>query len=246
MKKFGLIGYPLGHSFSTEFFTNKFDELGLKDHTYSLFEMEYLKEFPAIWSDQELQGVNVTIPHKEHVIDFLDHLDSSAQKIGAVNLVKRGQGKLKGYNTDYLAFKETLISWLPHRNLTALVLGTGGASKAVQAALDELGIGYGVVSRRKAGGNYTYLELKKQPALIAENLLIINACPLGTYPNILECPDIPYEQLGDNHFLYDLVYNPEETTFMKLGKTQGVSAKNGIEMLHLQAEKSWDIWCNQE
>lgn len=245
MEKFGLIGYPLGHSFSKKFFTEKFEELGLTNHTYDLFEMEYLKEFPAMWSNHDLHGVNVTIPHKEHVIGFLDLLDTSAQKVGAVNLVKREHGKLKGYNTDYLSFKETLASWLPHQDLTALVLGSGGASKAVQAAMDELDIDYEVVSRKKTSGDCTYMDLKKQPNLIAENLLIVNTCPLGTYPDINEYPDIPYEQLGGNHFLYDLVYNPEETKFMKLGKEQGAAVKNGIEMLHLQADKSWDIWYNQ-
>ena len=242
MEKFGLIGYPLGHSFSKKFFTEKFEELGLTNYTYDLFEMEYLKEFPVMWKNHNLHGVNVTIPHKEHVIGFLDLLDSSAQKVGAVNLVKREHGKLKGYNTDYLSFKETLTTWLPHQDLTALVLGSGGASKAVQAALDEMDIDYEVVSRKKTSGDCTYLDLKKQPSFVANNLLIVNACPLGTYPDIDKSPDLPYDQLADKHFLYDLVYNPEETKFMKSGNARGATVKNGIEMLHLQADKSWDIW----
>ena len=242
MEKFGLIGYPLGHSYSKKFFTEKFEKLGLTNHKYELFEMEYLKEFPAMWLNKDLHGVNVTIPHKEHVIGFLDYLDSSARKVGAVNLVKRELGKLKGYNTDYLSFKETVEAWLPHRNLSALVLGSGGASKAVQVGLDELDIDYEVVSRKKTSGDHTYLTLKKDPDLIASNLLIVNTTPLGTYPEVDDKANIPYDHLSDKHFLYDLVYNPEETQFMRAGKERGATVKNGIEMLHLQADKSWDIW----
>ncbi|MCP4458508.1 MAG: shikimate dehydrogenase [Cytophagales bacterium] len=245
MEKFGLIGYPLGHSYSKKFFTEKFEKLGLTNHKYDLFEMEYLKEFPAMWLNNDLHGVNVTIPHKEHVMGFLDYLDSSAQKVGAVNLVKREQGKLKGYNTDYLSFKETLDAWLPHKNLSALILGSGGASKAVQVGLDELDIDCDVVSRKKTSGDYTYLNLKKDPEIIGANQLIINATPMGTYPEVDDRPDIPYDQLTNKHFLYDLVYNPEETQFMKSGLAQGATVKNGIEMLHLQADKSWDIWYKQ-
>ncbi len=245
MEKFGLIGFPLGHSFSKKFFTEKFEQLGLTNHKYDLFEMEYLKEFPAMWLNNELHGVNITIPHKEHVIGFLDYLDSSAQKVGAVNVVKREQGKLKGYNTDYLSFKETLGNWLPHKNMSALVLGSGGASKAVQVGLDELDIDYEVVSRKKTSGDYTYLNLKKEPEVIAQNPLIVNTTPLGTFPDVDERPDIPYDQLSSNHFLYDLVYNPEETAFMKAGKDLGAKVKNGMEMLHLQADKTWDIWCKK-
>ncbi len=242
MEKFGLIGYPLGHSYSKKFFTEKFQKLGLTNHKYDLFEMEYLKEFPAMWLNNDLHGVNVTIPHKEHVIGFLDFLDSSAQKVGAVNVVKREQGKLKGYNTDYMSFKETLVNWLPEKKMSALVLGSGGASKAVQVALDELDIDHEIVSRKRTEGDYTYLDLNKNPEVLAENQLIINATPLGTYPEVEESPDIPYDQLGAEHFLYDMVYNPEETAFMKRRCSQGANAKNGIEMLRLQAEKTWDIW----
>lgn len=242
MEKFGLIGYPLGHSFSKKFFTEKFKKLGLINHTYDLFELECLSEFPAMWKNNELHGVNVTIPHKEHVIEFLDYLDASAQKVGAVNVVKWEQGKLKGYNTDYLSFKETLEKWLPNKNLSALVLGSGGASKAVQVGLDELDIVHKVVSRKKTSGDYTYLNLKKEPKIVTKNHLIINASPLGTYPDVDELPDIPYDQLTSSHFLYDLVYNPEETLFMKSGKERGATVKNGMEMLHLQADKAWDIW----
>ena len=246
MEKFGLIGHPLGHSYSKKFFTEKFEKLGLNNHKYDLFDMEYLKEFPSMWENHELHGVNVTIPHKEHIIGFLDLLDSSAQKVQAVNVVKREHGKLKGYNTDFMSFKETLENWLPHRNLTALVLGSGGASKAVQVALDEIDIDYEVVSRKKTAGDHTYLSCKKSPEVIEENKLIINTSPLGTYPDVDECPDISYEALTSEHFLYDLVYNPEETLFMKKGLENGASVKNGIEMLRLQAEKTWEIWNRKE
>ena len=204
--------------------------------------MEYLKDFPALWNNKELHGVNVTVPHKENVIGFLDLLDSSAQKVGAVNVVKRELGKLKGYNTDYLSFKETLKQWLPHSNLEALVLGSGGSSKAIQAALDELNIDYEVVSRKKTGGDLTYLDLKSNPELITGHRLIINTTPLGTYPDVKEKADIPYDHLTNEHFLYDLVYNPAETAFMTAGKEYGANTKNGLAMLRLQAEKSWQIW----
>lgn len=245
MEKFGLIGYPLGHSYSKKFFTKKFEKLGLKNNTYDLFEIDHLEEFSAFWLKNNLHGMNVTIPHKERIIDFLDELDASAQKVGAVNVIKREQGRLKGYNTDYLSFKETLDKWLPDKNLTALVLGSGGASKAVQVSLDELDIDYEVVSRTKTSDNYTYLDLKKELKVIAANKLIINTTPLGTYPDVEKKPDISFNQLTEDHFLYDLVYNPAETLFMTYGKKRGATVKNGIEMLHLQAEKSWGIWCSQ-
>jgi shikimate dehydrogenase len=242
MEKFGLVGYPLGHSFSKKYFTDKFEKLSLSKYKYDLYEMEYLKDFPALWNNPEIQGVNVTVPHKENVMRFLDLLDSSAQKVGAVNVVKRELGKLKGYNTDYLSFKETLLNWLPNTNIKALVLGSGGSSKAVQAALDELNIDYEIVSRSKRGGDLTYQALNGNPDFIGTHKLIIDTTPLGTYPNISGKADIPYDQLTSEHFLYDLVYNPAETAYMLAGKKQGAQTKNGLEMLKLQAEKSWEIW----
>lgn len=242
MQKFGLIGYPLGHSYSKKFFTEKFQKLGLPNHKYDLMEMEYLKDFPAIWHDPELVGVNVTVPHKENVMGFLDLLDPSAHKVGAVNVVKREMGKLKGYNTDYLSFKESLENWLPNRDMQALVLGSGGSSKAVQAALLELDLDYLVVSRKKSEDGITYKDAKNDPLWLANHRLIVNTTPLGTYPNTDGKADIPYEHLSSEHFLYDLVYNPEMTAFMAAGKAQGASVKNGLEMLRLQAEKSWQIW----
>jgi shikimate dehydrogenase len=245
MKKYGLIGYPLGHSYSKDFFQKKFKELGLADHSYELFEMEFLKEFPALWlKHSDLQGINVTVPHKEKVTKFLDKLDLSSIKVGATNVVVKRGGKLIGYNTDYLAFKESLQNWIGKFKGEALILGTGGASKAVQASLSDLNIDFNQVSRQKTKGDYTYDQLKLQPEIIDRFRLIINTTPLGTYPNDETYPDIPYERLTKTHFLYDLVYNPTETSFMKRSMAQGSKTKNGLEMLKLQAEKSWSIWSN--
>lgn len=246
MRRFGLVGFPLGHSYSREFFQEKFKSLGLEDHSYELFEMEYLKEFPALWlRHTDLEGVNVTVPHKEHVVRFLDHQDISVIKVGAANVIKKHQGKLIGYNTDYLSFKESLGGWIGNFKGEALVLGSGGSSKAVQAALDELKIDCYQVSRVKTKGDYTYTQLAKQPDILKRFHLIINTTPLGMFPNNDTFPDIPYASLTKKHFLFDLVYNPEETTFMKKGKENGAQVKNGLEMLKLQAEKSWVIWSSK-
>jgi shikimate dehydrogenase len=243
MQRFGLVGFPLGHSYSREFFQNKFKQLGLKDHIYELFEMEYLNEFPALWlKHEDLVGVNVTVPHKENVVRFLDRQDLSAIKVGAANVIKKEKGKLVGYNTDYLAFKESLSKWTGTYSGEALVLGSGGSSKAVQAGLDDLGIDNYRVSRRETKGNYTYDQLYKQPEIIKRFNLIVNATPLGMFPKQEGLPGIPYKHLTKNHFLFDLVYNPEETSFMKKGQVYGAKIKNGYEMLQLQAEGSWKIW----
>jgi shikimate dehydrogenase len=242
MEKFGLVGYPLGHSYSKKFFTEKFAMLGLNTHRYELYEMEHLRDFPTLWQNPDMRGVNVTVPHKENVIGFLDMLDISAHKVGAVNVVKRVQGKLKGFNTDYLSFKETLEKFLPTRDIGALILGTGGSSKAVQAALVELDIDYQVVSRMRSKSELTYADLKKDPDIVSAYKLIVNTTPLGTHPDVDTKADIPYDRLTPEHFLYDLVYNPEVTAFLKEGKNRGASVKNGLEMLRLQAEKSWEIW----
>ena len=243
MRKFGLIGFPLGHSYSRDFFQKKFKTLNLKDHVYELIEMKHLKEFPALWlTNIDLVGVNVTVPHKENVIKFLDHQDISVIKIGAANVVMKQNGKLFGYNTDYLSFKESVSLWLGDFKGEALILGSGGSSKAVQAALEELKIDCYQVSRQKTKGDYTYDQLFMQPDIIKRFHLIVNTTPLGMFPNDSTLPDIPYHKLSEEHFLFDLVYNPEETSFMKKGIENGAKVKNGLEMLTLQAEKSWDIW----
>lgn len=243
MKRFGLIGYPLGHSYSQDFFTKKFQELDLKDHKYELFEMEFLNLFPALWLKYEdLIGANVTVPHKENVLKYLDEQDVSSIKVGAANVILKKGKKLVGYNTDYLAFKESLSNWIGTYEGEALILGSGGASKAVQAAFSDLNIPFNQVSRKTSLGDYTYEQLHINPEIIERFKLIVNTTPLGMHPLVHTWPDIPYDMIGKNHSLYDLVYNPEETVFLKNGRENGAKTKNGLEMLALQAEKSWDIW----
>lgn len=243
MRRFGLVGYPLEHSYSRDFFYKKFDRLGLENHVYQLFEMEFLKEFPALWVKYlDLIGVNVTAPHKENVIQFLDRQDSSVLKVGAANVIMRRQGQLVGYNTDCPSFKESLAYWIDSHQGEALILGSGGTSKAVEVALKELKIHVHIVSRRKTKGNCTYQQLLAHPELIHRFKLIINTTPLGMSPQTKTCPDIPYAHLTDQHYLFDVIYNPQETLFMKRGRQQGAQVKNGLEMLKLQAEKAWNIW----
>lgn len=243
MKKYGLIGYPVSHSYSQDFFQKKFKKLKLEDHFYELFEMEFLNEFPALWlKHNDLQGVNVTVPYKEKVLKYLDKQDASAIKVGAANVIQKKGGKLIGFNTDYMAFKESLKRWIGDFKGEALILGSGGASKAVQAGLADLSIPYNQVSRSVKGGDYTYEQLKANPEIIQRFKLIVNTTPLGMFPNNESKPDIPYKKIQKGSYLYDLIYNPEETVFMKLGKDEGAKTKNGLEMLKLQAEKSWDIW----
>lgn len=240
MKKFGLIGFPLTHSFSKKYFTEKFQKLKLENHSYELFEMEVLEKFPSLWGDSHLIGTNVTVPHKQNVIPLLSHLDESAKKVGAVNVIKRQNEQLIGFNTDYPAFKQSLANWLGNTKPNALILGTGGASKAIKTALEDLSIPYQFVSRTAEKGNLTYEQLSDE--IILSHQLIINTTPLGTFPKVETAPDIPYHVITPHHYLYDLVYNPAETTFLRKGKEQGANIKNGLEMLELQAEFSWEIW----
>lgn len=247
MKRFGLIGYPLGHSFSKIYFEEKFEKMGIdSSHRYDILELEFLKDFPSLWERHEdLVGVNVTVPHKINIMRFLDRLDSSAQKVEAVNVVKRDGSKLIGYNSDVYGFKKSLEGWLKKLAAApsdALILGTGGSSKAVQIALLELGIDFQCVSRRAGEDEILYTVLERDSGIISSHPLIINTTPVGMHPNVDDAPPIPYDQITNEHFLFDLVYNPEETVFMKEGKAKGAAVINGTEMLHLQAEKSWEIW----
>lgn len=244
MKRYGLVGYPLKHSFSKQYFENKFEKLGLSNtHRYDFFELEYLKDFPAIWNNfPDLLGVNVTVPHKVNISRFLDQLDKSAIKVEAVNVVKKVNGKLIGYNSDYFGFAKSLEKWLPHHNMSALIFGSGGSSLAVQAALTDLKIGYEVVSRRADKGDLLYTKLIKDPAVMNDNQLLINTTPIGMYPKVDDSPPIPLESITDKHFCYDLIYNPKETIFLREAAARGAQIKNGEEMLVLQAEKSWEIW----
>ena len=245
MRLYGLIGYPLSHSFSKKYFSEKFEKEGISGASYELFELPDISGFePLVKRLPDLCGLNVTIPHKQAIISYLNALDGSAQKVGAVNVIRLQGGVRTGYNSDYFGFKRSLEQWLPKEKsgLKALVLGTGGASKAVTAALNDLDIPFQLVSRTAGPQLLTYRSLQSQPEMLKEHQLIINTTPLGTAPNIDEAPPLDYHLLSSEHFLYDLVYNPAQTRFMLLGKSQGAQAKNGLEMLQLQAEKAWEIW----
>jgi shikimate dehydrogenase len=237
---FGLIGFPLGHSFSQQYMRQKIGMCGM-DADYVLYPMEEVRELDAILkAHPNLVGLNVTIPHKEQVIPFLDELDPVAHRIGAVNTVLNRDGSLKGFNTDYTGFSTSLVSWLDRGIRSALILGTGGAAKAVEAALDDLEISCTLVSRTSQTGALTYADCTE--ALVRETRLIINTTPLGMHPEVESCPSIPYHALTPQHYLFDLVYNPEKTLFLKRGEKQDAHIKNGLEMLHLQADHAWEIW----
>jgi len=237
---YGLIGYPLAHSFSPAYFKKKFADQNI-DATYEAFTIEDISGFPDLLNaNPNLQGLNVTIPHKETVIFYLDELDSTAFEIGAVNTITLKNGIKKGYNTDATGFEQSLIPLLQSQHTHALILGTGGSSKAVAYVLKQLGIAYRFVSRKEQPGCLTYPELTAE--IIAQHKLIVNTTSLGLYPYIDGAPSIPYENLTAHHLLYDVIYNPEETKFLSLGKERGAAIKNGFEMLQLQAEASWNIW----
>lgn len=245
MKKYGLIGYPLKHSFSFRFFADKFRDENIKA-VYDNYEISNIDKLTSIIkSDNQLQGLNVTIPYKEQVFEYLDEVDDIAQKIGAVNVIKikreNNSIRLKGYNSDVIGFQNSILPLLDKRiHKKALILGTGGAAKAVYYGLKELGIDSKYVSRTQKDNSLTYEDLSEE--IIDEYKVIVNSSPLGTYPDINECPKIPYNLLTKDHLLYDLVYNPPLTKFLALGKEQGSKIKNGFEMLELQALGAWDIW----
>lgn len=243
MRKFGLIGYPLGHSFSKKYFTTKFENEKI-DARYDLYELDKLEKFENLKHSSDLYGLNVTIPYKEKIIGFVDELDDTAKKIGAVNVIKfirtESQLKLKGYNSDAVGFEKSLQPLLKSHHSKALILGTGGASKAVKYVLDNLGISSVFVSRNPSENMLSYQQIDKK--ILNDYKLIINASPVGTFPNVNQCPDIPYQFLDSSHVLYDLVYNPAETLFMKKGKERGATVCNGEAMLIGQAEAAWEIW----
>lgn len=244
MKKLGLIGYPLTHSFSADYFAQKFITESIQDFSYKNYPLKSIEELPQLLlNEAELMGLNVTIPYKEKVLPYLHELDGKAKKIGAVNVIKKFNGKLYGYNSDYDGFKKSLFSFINDiRSISsALILGTGGASKAVAAVLSDIDITYKYVSRNSEIG-ITYNELNKNPQLIKDYQLIINCTPLGTFPEVQEKPDIPYNQLESFHYLYDLVYNPERTAYMVAGEERGAKTINGYQMLVEQAEEAWKIW----
>ena len=239
---FGLIGYPLSHSFSPAYFKKKFTDRHI-DAQYDLYPLASIKEFPAlILSCPDLAGLSVTIPYKTSVIPYLDDIDPLAAEINAVNCIVCTEGRTKGFNTDVTGFRLSIIPLLQPHHTHALILGTGGASLAVAYTLKELGITFQKVSRTKTVDTLVYEDIT--PDIIAEHKLIINTTPLGMYPNPLNSPSIPYQYLSKDHLLYDVIYNPELTQFLLFGQQHGANTKNGFEMLQLQADASWDIWKN--
>ena len=247
MKTYGLIGRKLGHSFSKSFFTEKFEKENLAECEYLNFEIEDISGFPGIFNlGKNICGLNCTIPYKQDIIDYLDEIDPEAAMIGAVNTVKifEKQGKriLKGYNTDVFGFEHSLRPLLKDKHKKALILGTGGASRSVKYLFDKMGIAYlSATTKDKIGKKeLTYDKITK--SVMDDHLIIVNTTPLGMYPKNDTYPYIPYNLITPDHILYDLVYNPEETLFLQKGKEQGAKTKNGLEMLHLQALRAWEIW----
>ena len=240
IENFGLIGKDISYSFSKKFFTQKFINEGLNNCSYENYDISSISELLEVINDTKIKGLNVTIPYKESVIELLNHIDPIAKKIGAVNTIKIDkQNKLLGYNTDYIGFKQSLESNISNQK-RALILGTGGASKAIVYALKTLNIKTLLVSRKNREECITYEDVSNQ--IIKDHTIIINCTPLGTYPNIEECPKIPYEYITDRHLCYDLIYNPIKTKFLILSEKKGASIINGNKMLKNQAMESWKIW----
>ena len=256
MKYYGLIGYPLSHSFSKKYFAEKFEKAHITGSHYELYPIENIDGLPDLLKQNPgLRGLNVTVPHKINVIKYLDCIESGAKEAGAVNCIRiinndteragaEHHLRLEGYNTDIYGFEMSLKPLLKEQHSSALVLGDGGAAKAVKCVLAKLGISYLFVTRKAQSNSLLFTDLT--PSDIKQHKLIINTTPVGMSPKIDECPQIPYEAITGEHLLYDLIYNPEETLFLKKGAEQGAVIKNGYEMLILQAEKSWEIWTEKE
>jgi shikimate dehydrogenase len=241
MRLYGLLGYPLSHSFSQKYFTEKFQNLGLKDIAYENFSLPSIDALQEILDKRAgLAGFNITIPYKKEVLAFLDQVSPAVAEIGACNCVRIVNGKRIGYNTDVVGFEQTLAPFLKPHHQHALILGTGGASAAVEWVLKKRGIAYQYVSRTASATSTSYDQIDQ--ATMESHTLVINTTPLGMYPNIDACPNLPYQFMNEQHHLFDLVYNPEETQFLAKGKAKGASIQNGWEMLILQAEESWRIW----
>ena len=241
MAKYGLIGKDIGFSFSKTFFTTKFTQENRQD-TYVNFDISSIDKFKDIISENsDLKGLNVTIPYKESIIPLLDRLNKEAKQIGAVNTIKfLRDGRIVGYNTDHYGFAKSLANLLPLNEKTALILGTGGASKAIAYVLQAMGFEYQFVSRTKTENTLTYSELNRN--IILNHCLIVNCTPIGTFPNVQDFPNIPYQYLTKDHLLFDLIYNPRETEFLKMGHAKGARVTNGLKMLEYQAKKAWAIW----
>lgn len=240
-KLFGLLGRNINYSFSKGYFEKKFKTLKLENHTYTNFDIPSIEAFDSLWKTHQISGMNVTIPYKEAVLSKLDSLDTTAAEIGAVNTIRRMQdGTLRGYNTDCIGFRKSLEPLLALHHKKALLLGTGGASKAVAFVFDQLGIPFQYVSRNKTDSTISYDELTSE--VMADHHIIVNCSPVGTFPKVDEKPKIPYEFLTKNHLLFDLIYNPEKTAFLKMGEEKGCQTQNGYDMLVGQAEASWEFW----
>ena len=248
MKKLGLIGFPLTHSFSQKYFTAKFTKENIPDFQYVNFPISNIDQLQDVLvQNQNLAGLNVTVPYKREIISLLDDMDEKALEVGAVNTVKITRKKeqyiLKGYNTDIIGFEKSLLPLLKKQHTSALILGTGGAAHAVSYVLKKLNIDFKLISRSKERKSLNYSELTEE--LINKNKLIINTTPVGTFPRTEEYPEIPYYAITADHLLYDLIYNPAETQFLRKGKKRGATTKNGLEMLEIQAEESWKIWTSK-
>jgi shikimate dehydrogenase len=243
MRLFALIGFPLSHSFSEKYFTEKFAREGITDASFKAFSFEQIDDLKSILaSHPNLEGFAITIPHKKAVLDFLNNSTTAVKVMGACNCVRIKAGKLFGHNTDVLGFEQSFAPLLQPQHTKALVLGSGGASAAVEYVLNKKKIAYKIVSRTKKD-DCNYLQYEEIDAsVLKEFTVIINASPVGTYPNVDEAPELPYHLLTPQHYLFDLVYNPAETKFLQLGKAQGATVKNGYDMLVLQAEENWRIW----
>ena len=247
MRQFGLIGYPLSHSFSKGFFAEKFLKENIANTQYENYPIDTIQAFSALWENEQLEGLNVTIPYKKEVIAFIQHPSTVVSKINACNCIRKFNNELYGYNTDVVGFEQSLLPLLQPSHKKALILGTGGAAAAVEWVLQKLSIQYQLVSRNNQANAsplntpvLSYQALNED--IVHEHTLIINTSPIGMYPNVEEAPLIPYESIGAAHYLYDLVYNPAETLFLAKGKEKGAAIKNGLDMLHLQALESWAIW----
>jgi len=241
VRQFGLIGFPLSHSFSKGFFAEKFAKENIELTSYENYPIENMDSFISLWdSNPNLEGINITIPHKKSVIPFLNHASTVVEKIQACNCIRKYNNEWYGYNTDVIGFEQSLKPFLKPYHTKALILGTGGAAAAVEWVLTKLNIQYQFVSRTAKPGVINYSDIS--PSIMEAHTLIINTSPLGMFPNVSEAPALPYEAITSKHHLYDLIYNPALTLFLEKGKQQGATIQNGLEMLHLQAAASWEIW----
>ncbi len=238
--RYGLLGKNISYSFSQGYFTKKFQDLGLNDHSYENFDLPAISEFERLVTQNTLKGLNVTIPYKEQVIPFLTEMDPKSEQIGAVNTIKFTPKGMMGFNTDAYGFQKSLEPYLKPHHKRALILGTGGASKAIRFVLEELGIAGSYVSRTKKEKQFTYEELNEE--IMEAHTIIVNCTPLGTYPQVNDKPALPYQYISSKHLLFDLIYNPEKTAFLAAGESHGAAICNGLKMLQLQAEKAWEIW----